>query len=301
MLCTTPPRRLLYSTRRRLLCTALKQASPLTRNLTDPAVSRMASGWIGRFPALADLVQVVESPVGLFLSLTRKTTAILKGSQRGRRASPAASGLREGGRARQRIGTASRSARRCRLQRGRLALSGRALVALPRRRAPRPRPKGRPPVRSSRAALPPAARRVKDVARAGLPSSLSRPPLPSLSSHRLSLVRFAVMGKNQSKLSPEQLSDLQKNTYCELPVPLGFLRVSRVRYTRTASQSLSTMVTGRRGAARWVFSLVWSPVMAAQVRRLQEGLPGWRSIGNRCWDACTARPTWPAGLIIRAR
>ena len=23
------------------------------------------------------------------------------------------------------------------------------------------------------------------------------------------------MGKNQSKLSPEQLSDLQKNTYCE--------------------------------------------------------------------------------------
>lgn len=24
------------------------------------------------------------------------------------------------------------------------------------------------------------------------------------------------MGKNQSKLSPEQLSDLQKNTYCKL-------------------------------------------------------------------------------------
>ena len=25
------------------------------------------------------------------------------------------------------------------------------------------------------------------------------------------------MGKSQSKLSPEQLSDLQKNTYCESP------------------------------------------------------------------------------------
>jgi hypothetical protein len=27
---------------------------------------------------------------------------------------------------------------------------------------------------------------------------------------------LAAMGKSQSKLSPEQLSDLQKNTYCSL-------------------------------------------------------------------------------------
>jgi len=89
----------------------------------------------------------------------------------------------------------------------------------------KPRPDDARGVRSTlaggRAGRPaPPQRRLKEarpneVAASGCPCPpfSERPPSPSLPLPPPT--SLAAMGKNQSKLSPEQLSDLQKNTYCQ--------------------------------------------------------------------------------------
>lgn len=102
------------------------------------------------------------------------------------------------------------------------------------------------------------------------PSALSTPCHLSHLHHHYHHFLF-IMGKSQSKLSPEQLNDLQKNTYCTFQAHLRFRSSTHLRHSRQEGapamvrslaplylRTEAELTTGTRASERIVHRAIWT-------------------------------------------